>query len=54
MDLAGINTSSDLFLFRAITSTKEEEKSKPSGQLGYSTLRKLFKKKLVELGYQAE
>ena len=54
MGLAGIDPSSELFLFRAITRTKEGEKLRPSGQLGYSTLRELFKKKLVELGYQTE
>ena len=43
MDLAGINTSSDLFLFRAIISMKEGEKSKPLGQLG--TLRKLYSRR---------
>ena len=54
MGLAGINSSSDLFLFRAIRRTREGEKLRPAGQLSYSTLRELFKKKLVELGYQAE
>ena len=54
MGLAGINPSSDLFLFRAITRTKEGEKLRPAGQLSYSTLQELFKKKLVELGYQAK
>ena len=54
MGLAGIDPSCELFLFRAITRTKEGEKLRPSGQLGYSTLCELLKKKLVELGYQAE
>ena len=48
MELAGIAPSSDSFLFRAIVRTKEGEKLRQSGQLGYSTLHELFKKKLVE------
>ena len=54
MELADIAPSSDSFLFRAVVRTKEGEKLRQSGKLGYSTLRELFKKKLVELGYPAE
>ena len=41
------------FLFRPITKTKIGERLRASGQLSYSTLRELFKKKLTELGYTA-
>ena len=54
MGLAGIDSTGDLFLFSAITRTKEGEKLRPSRQLGYSTLHELFKKNLVKLEYQAE
>ena len=42
MGLAGINPSSDLFLFR--DNYHRRGKLRPTGQISYSTLRKLFKK----------
>ena len=42
------------FLFRGIISTKNGEKSWPSGSLSYTTMREVFKKKLNELGYPAK
>ena len=41
------------FLFRPITKPKRGETLRASGQLSYSTLGELFKKKLTELGYPA-
>ena len=46
-----INPSSELFLFRGIVKTKEDEKLRPAGSLSYSTVRMLFCKKLEHLGH---
>ena len=51
MRMAGIDQHSELHLFRAILRSKYGEKLRPSGRITYSTLRELFKKKLVELGH---
>ena len=44
-----INPSREFFLFRGIVKTKEGERLRPSGSLGYSTIRVLFHKKLEDL-----
>lgn len=51
MRVAGIDKHSELFLFRAIIKSRHGEKLRPSGRITYSTLRELFRKKLVELGH---
>ena len=42
-----------LFLFRAITKTKNGEVLRSAGSLSYGRLSELFKHKLEELGYPA-
>ena len=51
MAKAKINASSELFLFRGISKTKEGEKLRDTGTLSYTTVREQFWGKLVELGY---
>ena len=51
MRVAGIDQHSDLFLFRAITESRHGEKLRSAGRITYSTLRELFRKKLIELGH---
>lgn len=50
MAKAGIDPRSDLFLFRAITKTKDREVLRGTGSLSYGRLRELFKHKLEEVG----
>ena len=51
MRVASIDQHSDLFLFRAIIKSRHGEKLRSAGRITYSTLRELFSKKLIELGY---
>ena len=51
---ANIKLNSGAFLFRQITKSKKGEYLKEGGALSYTTMRKLFKKKMKELGYPAE
>ena len=53
MQVAQIPPGSEEFLYRPISRVKHGEKLRASGQLSYSTLRELFKRKLAELGYPA-
>ena len=53
MAKAGTDPKSDLFLFRAISNTKNREVLRSAGSLSYSRLSELFKHKLEELGYPA-
>ena len=53
MHAAQIPPGSEEFLYRPISRVKHGEKLRASGQLSYSTLRELFKRKLAELGYPA-
>ena len=50
MARAGITSDSEAYIFRGITRTTEGEKLRPDGALCYSTVRDLFRKKLLELG----
>ena len=54
MSMAAVNPASEQFLFRGITKSRAGEKLRPSGGLSYTTLRELFKRKLVDLGYPSE
>ena len=54
MATAGIASASDLFLFRGICKTKDGEKLRTSGCLSYTTVRELFRKKLVNLGHSPD
>ena len=53
IQVAQIPPGSEEFLYRPISRVKHGEKLRASGQLSYSTLRELFKRKLAELGYPA-
>ena len=53
MHAAQIPLSSEELLYRPISRVKHGKKLRASGQLSYSTLRELFKRKLAELGYPA-
>ena len=54
MRVAGIDQHSDLFLFREITKSRHGEKLRSTGRITYSTLRELFRKKLIELGHPSD
>ena len=54
MRMAGIDQRSEAYLFRAISKSKYGEKLRASGRITYSTLRELFKRKLVELGHSPD
>ena len=54
MSMAAVNPASEQFLFRGITKSRAGENLRPSGGLSYTTLRELFKRKLVDLGYPSE
>ena len=45
---------SELFLFQQITKPKKGEFLRNGGAVSYTTIRKLFKKKVKELGYPAD
>ena len=50
MAAADIAPASEVFLYRSICKTTGGEKLKASGPLSYTTVRKLFRKKLVDWG----
>ena len=54
MRMTGIYQRSELYLFRVIVRSKYGEKLRASGRITNSTLRELFKKKLVELGHSPD
>ena len=51
MSWAGITSDSEAYIFGGITRTTEGERLRPDGALCYSTVRHLFRKKLLELGH---
>ena len=51
---AGISLSSSLRLFRAIVNTKQGERLRASGSLGYARMRELLLAKLDQLGYDKQ
>ena len=54
MAAAEVTPTSDLYLFRGICKGKAGEKLRPSWCLSYTTVRELFRKKLVDLGHSPE
>ena len=54
MRMAGIEQHSNAYIFRAIIKSKYGENLRASGRITYSTLRELFKRKLVELGHSPD
>ena len=54
MEAAEVTPTSDLYLFRGICKGKAGEKLRASGCLSYTTVRELFKKRLVDLGHSPE
>jgi len=51
MAQVGITSDSEAYIFRGITRSTEGEKLRPDEVLCYSTVRDLFRKKLLELGH---
>ena len=51
MAMVGIKRETELYLFHAITKTKDHEVLRATGAISYSKLSKLFKHILEELGY---
>lgn len=51
VDMGGIDTSSELSLFRAICSVRGKESLRPSGALSYSRTREIVLGKFGQLGY---
>ena len=54
MAAANIAPASEVFLFRGICKTTGGEKLKASGPLSYTTVRELFRKKLVDLEHSSD
>ena len=54
MVAAEVTLTSDLYLFRGICKGKAGEKLRPRGCLSYTTVRELFRKKLVDLEHSPE
>ena len=54
MEKAGVSWSDQRFLFRPIQKTKRGETLRESGQISYSCLRDLFRKKLSCLGFSPD
>ena len=54
MAAVDIALASEVFLFRGICKTTGGEKLKASGPLSYTTVRELFRKKLVDLGHSPD
>ena len=52
--MAGIEQHSEAYLFRAIIKYKYREKLRASVRITYSTLRELFKRKLMEVGHSPD
>ena len=51
MAKVGLDTTSELFLFRGITRTSGGERLRGTGPLSYTTVREQFRGKMLELGY---
>jgi len=50
----GICQGSDVLLFTGIIKTKNREKLRDSGPLSYTTVRRQFRSKLIQVGYLPE
>ena len=50
----GICLDSDVFLFRGTITIKNGENLRDSGPLSYTTVRKQFRSKLIQVGYSPE